>query len=50
MREMGDKECLEEIKKHRNEADNSIEEYGLEKTNFYNLHVDWPVEGALWVV
>ena len=35
---------LEEIKKHRNEADNSTDEYEFEKINFYNLHVDWLIE------
>lgn len=40
------KERLEEIKKHRNEADNCIDEYEFEKINFYNLHVDWLIEQA----
>lgn len=40
------KERLEEIKKHRNEADNSTDEYEFEKINFYNLHVDWLIEQA----
>lgn len=35
------KERLGEIKKHRDEADNSTDEYEFEKINFYNLHVDW---------
>lgn len=43
---MNDKERLEEIKKHRNEADNSTDEYEFEKINFYNLHVDWLIEQA----
>lgn len=38
------KERLEEIKKHRDEADNSTDEYEFEKINFYNLHVDWLIE------
>lgn len=40
------KERLEEIKKHRDEADNSTDEYEFEKINFYNLHVDWLIEQA----
>ena len=40
------RERLEEIKKHRNEADNSTDEYEFEKINFYNLHVDWLIEQA----
>ena len=43
------KERLEEIKKHRDEADNSTDEYEFEKINFYNLHVDWLIEQALRV-
>ena len=43
---MNDKERLEEIKKHRDEAENSIDEYEFEKINFYNLHVDWLIEQA----
>ena len=43
---MTDKERLEEIKKHRNEADNSTDDYEFEKINFYNLHVDWLIEQA----
>lgn len=43
---MTGKERLEEIKKHRDEAENSIDEYEFEKINFYNLHVDWLIEQA----
>jgi|SRR5690625_2296580 len=43
---MNDKERLEEIKKHRNDADSSTDEYEFEKINFYNLHVDWLIEQA----